>query len=446
MSGDMDASDERERFRDVEYFLSRRGGFTGPHFDPTINDDGSLSQFIAECPVLCVGAGGLGCEILKDLALSGFKNIHVIDLDTIDVTNLNRQFLFRMEDVGKPKADTAAKRIMSRVRGVHVTPHHCRIEDKPDAFYGDFTIIVLGLDSLEARRYMNAVTCSFLEFDADGNPRPETIKPMIDGGTEGFKGHARVIYPGVTPCFECTLWLFPPQVKFPLCTLAETPRSPAHCIEYAHLILWGHEHSVEFDSDNEAHMQWVFEEAAKRAAEYDIPGVTLQLTQGVVKNIIPAIPSTNAIIAAACVLEALKIASQGCLPSMDNYMMYMGNDGVYTHTVQYARDPDCPVCGPGLPLEVTPAMTLQEVLDAMKADAAIGKRVEAPSVAYRERTLYMRGPLEPSYHGNLSRPIGELLAGDLGTEASCTLMVTDRKLQGPMKVRLTGGAGMQVDS
>jgi molybdopterin/thiamine biosynthesis adenylyltransferase len=99
------------------------------------------------------------------------------------------------------------------------------------------------------------------EYEEDGSPDLSTIKPLVDGGTEGFKGHARVIIPGITPCFHCSLWLFPPQITFPLCTLAETPRSPAHCIEYAHLIQWGQDRIGEyFDADNPEHMKWIYDQ------------------------------------------------------------------------------------------------------------------------------------------------------------------------------------------
>ena len=68
----------------------------------------------------------------------------------------------RMQDVGKPKAEVAAERVMQRVKGVTVVPHFCRIEEKDISFYQDFHIIVLGLDSLEARSYINSVVCGFL--------------------------------------------------------------------------------------------------------------------------------------------------------------------------------------------------------------------------------------------------------------------------------------------
>ncbi len=54
--------------------------------------------------MLLIGAGGIGCELLKDLVLTGFGEVHIIDLDTIDLSNLNRQFLFRQEHIKKPKA------------------------------------------------------------------------------------------------------------------------------------------------------------------------------------------------------------------------------------------------------------------------------------------------------------------------------------------------------
>lgn len=90
-------------------------------------------------------------------------------------------------------------------------------------------------------------------------------------------------------------------------------------------------------------MKWIFEQAEKRAKEYKIEGVTYMLTMGVVKNIIPAIASTNATIAAACCNEALKILSY-CEPAVDNYMMYMGQTGVNIQVVKFEKLENCAIC------------------------------------------------------------------------------------------------------
>ena len=116
-----DSTAHVSRSRDLDKLLLRPGHLVGPTFEPgpevflskqsclfiafififlgvsivdflvlQLRDD--LRKFAT---VLVVGAGGLGCELLKDLALSGFKNLEVIDMDRIEVSNLNRQFLFR---------------------------------------------------------------------------------------------------------------------------------------------------------------------------------------------------------------------------------------------------------------------------------------------------------------------------------------------------------------
>ncbi|XP_057475985.1 NEDD8-activating enzyme E1 catalytic subunit-like [Actinidia eriantha] len=297
---------------------------------------------------------------------------------------------------------------MERVAGVNIVPHFCRIEDKELDFYNDFSIIVLGLDSIEARSYINSVACGFLEYNSDDNPREETIKPMVDGGTEGFKGHARVIVPG-SPHALSVQFGFSPQVKFPLCTLAETPRTAAHCIEYAHLIKWDEVHSGKtFDPDNPEHMQWVYSEAVKRAELFGIPGVTYSLTQGVVKNIIPAIASTNAIISAACALETLKIAS-ACSKSLSNYLTYNGVEGLHTKVTEFVKDKDCLVCGPGVLMEMATLVTLREFISLLEDHPKL--LLSRASVTHRGKNLYMQAPpvLEEMTRSNLDLPLFDLM-------------------------------------
>jgi len=115
--------------------------------------------------------------------MSGFNELHVIDLDTIDLTNLNRQFLFRLGDVGRGKAETAAAFIMNRVKSVKVIPYNKRIQELPREFYQQFSVIVAGLDNVDARRWLNKLVHDMCEFDDDGNIVEGTQRYLIDGGT-----------------------------------------------------------------------------------------------------------------------------------------------------------------------------------------------------------------------------------------------------------------------
>ena len=108
----MNALSDEMRFADLAKLLARSGPHAddnnfGTIFDPPVPFEAMpevLTFLRSTAHILVVGAGGLGCELLKDLALMGFGKIDVIDMDTIDISNLNRQFLFRKADVGRSKA------------------------------------------------------------------------------------------------------------------------------------------------------------------------------------------------------------------------------------------------------------------------------------------------------------------------------------------------------
>lgn len=393
------------RWAYLDNIRKNKGPFTDEEsFDASGEGIGAMEKM----RILVIGAGGLGCEILKNLALSGFRDIHVIDMDTIDVSNLNRQFLFRHTDVGKSKAEVAARFVEKRIKGVSITPHNCKIQDKDEEFYMQFNIVVCGLDSIEARRWINSTLVDLVD-----NENPETLKPLVDGGTEGFKGQSRVIFPTMTSCLECQLDMHAPRPAVPLCTLATIPRQPEHCIEWAHIMAWEQEKPFpKLDNDDPEHITWLYQKALARAQEFNIIGVTYALTQGVVKNIIPAIASTNAIIAASCCNETFKIATS-TNPSLgfeENYMMYSGNDSIYTYTFKHERKSDCPVCGTtARNMELDPNQTLEDFIESLAARPEA--QLKRPSIRSEQRTLYMQSPesLELKTRPNLAKKMGDLV-------------------------------------
>ncbi|KAK4050171.1 NEDD8 activating enzyme [Microbotryomycetes sp. JL201] len=399
-------SDLSGRYKHVDRVLTRTGPFVdGDSFTPGEPCQTFLRN---QCKILVIGAGGLGCEILSNLALLGFRDIHVIDMDTIDISNLNRQFLFRQKDIGKPKATVAAEFIMNRVPGVLVTPYHGKIQDKDDDYYMQFNLVICGLDSVDARRWMSATLVKLVDPEI-----PESLKPLIDGGTEGFKGQARVILPTITSCYECSLDMLTPQTTFPICTIANTPRLPEHCIEWASILEWPKVFKdKKLDNDDPEHIQWLFDKASQRAEHFNIEGVTWALTQGVVKRIIPAIASTNAIIAGKS-------------------MMYTGNEGIYTYTFEHQQKPECPVCG-GESVEIDQPGTasLQDLIDLLLERQDL--QVRRPSLAVGNKNLYLQAPpqLEQLTRPNLEKTLAELFSsGDV-------LTVTDAGLPFSLSVQV----------
>jgi len=150
-----------------------------------------IQEQVAETRVTVVGAGGLGSPLLLYLTSAGIGNIHIIDGDTVSLTDLNRQLLYNPEDIGEAKAATAAERLARFNPRINITSTTGILsEENIEAIIPPTDILVDCLDNFAGRFLLNSYAVA-------------RKLPFIHAGIGGFNGELTTIIPGETPCLEC---------------------------------------------------------------------------------------------------------------------------------------------------------------------------------------------------------------------------------------------------
>ncbi|KAJ6113529.1 Molybdenum cofactor biosynthesis MoeB [Penicillium sp. IBT 18751x] len=177
-----------------------------------------------------VGAGAIGCETLKNWAMMGLGTgprgkIYVTDMDQIEKSNLNRQFLFRSKDVGRLKSEcaSAAVQVMNPELNDHIVTLRDRVGNDTEhifneEFWNGLDGVTNALDNVDARTYVDR-RCVFFR------------KPLLESGTLGTKGNTQVILPFITESYSSSQ--DPPEKSFPMCTLKSFPNRIEHTIAWA---------------------------------------------------------------------------------------------------------------------------------------------------------------------------------------------------------------------
>lgn len=170
-----------------------------------------------------VGAGALGCELIKNASLMGFGAVSITDMDNIEVSNLSRQFLFRTHHIGRPKSTVAAEASKSMNPSLDITSYEDKMGSETEGvfnedFWSKHSVIMNALDNLASRKYVDS-RCLFYK------------KPLFESGTLGTKCNMQCVIPFVTESYSSSF--DPPEKAIPLCTLKNFPNAIEHTIEWA---------------------------------------------------------------------------------------------------------------------------------------------------------------------------------------------------------------------
>merc|ERR1719491_2108883 len=203
--------------------------------------DSQVSVFGKECQraimdlnYFLVGAGAIGCEMLKNWAMMGVGcgdkgHVHITDMDRIEKSNLSRQFLFRNTHINHFKSTTAAEAAKEMNSDLNITAYQEKVSSETenvfgDDFYDKLSGVCTALDNVEARLYMDQ-RCLFYRL------------PMFESGTLGTKGNTQVVVPHLTENYGATR--DPPEKSIPVCTLKNFPNQIQHTLQWARDVFEG---------------------------------------------------------------------------------------------------------------------------------------------------------------------------------------------------------------
>ncbi len=171
-----------------------------------LNEVGGMGQTrLLESKVLLIGAGGLGSPIAMYLAAAGVGTLGIVDDDVVDLSNLQRQILHGVSDIGVLKTKSAGTTIAEMNPDIKVIPYNERITSE-NAFQilEQYDLIVDGCDNFPTRYLLNDA-CVMLG------------KPIVHGSISQFEGQVTVLYPGKGPCYRCIFPEPPPPGMAPSC-------------------------------------------------------------------------------------------------------------------------------------------------------------------------------------------------------------------------------------
>ncbi len=155
--------------------------------------------------ILIVGVGGLGCPTAWALALEGYRNLTLMDPDQVEISNLHRQILYNDQDLGKPKVETAARKLSQLFTDgkFEVIPQALGPENYEDVL-SRYDLVVDGLDRLEKKFFLSDA-CVKLG------------KPFVHTGVVMFEGQVMAVATGETACLRCLIPKIPPPFSMPTC-------------------------------------------------------------------------------------------------------------------------------------------------------------------------------------------------------------------------------------